>query len=251
MEFFSHLEEFRKRLIYALIPFALASLLSYFFSRPLIDFLTLPLRQTSAQAILIFQAPHEAFLIHLKAAALAGFILTSPVFVAQAWLFVAPGLYPHEKRTLRQLIVFTVSLFLSGVVFAYALAIPWGLQFLLSFQTQSLKPLLAVDAYFSFLIGMMFAFGILFDFPVIVVGLVQLGIMKSETLAKSRRLIIVMIFVVAAILTPSPDPVSQCLLAVPLVVLFEISYWLARFLEERKPAFSEAGPPKPRNVTAK
>ena len=132
------------------------------------------------------------------------------------------------------IIVVSLLLFLCGMCFAYYLVIPLGLHFLLSFQTESLRPLLAIGPYFSFLIGMILAFGVLFDFPVFVVGLVQLGITDSRTLSKARKTIIVCIFIAAAILTPSPDPVSQLLLAVPLLVLFEISLLIAKRIERRK-----------------
>lgn len=234
-DYLSHLEELRRRLIFSLIFFAVASVVSYFFSHQLLDFLTQPLRRYEAGTQLFFQRPYEAFLTHLKVAALAGLIISLPVFFMQGWLFVAPGLYAHERRTVSFLIFFSVVFFLLGAVFAYLVVIPWGLHFLLSFQTQSLKPLLGIGPYFSFLIGMVLAFGFLFDIPLILVGLVKLGVVRSQTLAKGRKWIIVGIFVLAAILTPSPDPVSQLLLAGPLLLLFEISLAVSRLTERRNP----------------
>ncbi len=234
-ELTSHLEELRKRLILCLIVFGAASFVSYFFSRPLLDFLTWPLRHFT-NASLYFQKPHEAFFVALKTAAFSGFFFSSPVLFAQAWFFVSPGLYPAERKWVLPLIAISTVLFLTGAAFSYALVIPWGLQFLLSFQTESLKPILDIGAYFSFLTGMMLAFGILFDFPVILIGLVKLGLIQTRTLKASRKIMIVLIFVAAAILTPSPDPVSQLMLAVPLWVFFELSLLICGVIEKRRAA---------------
>ncbi len=232
-DYVSHFEELRRRLLTALAVWALASLACWFFSHQLIEFLTEPLRRFR-ETQLFFDKPYEAFLTHLKAAMLCGLIISSPVILTQIWFFVAPGLYPGEKKILLPLAGASVLLFLAGVFFAYAVAVPWGLGFLLEFQTASLRPLIGIGPYFSFLTGMILAFGLLFDFPVFVVGLVRLGVVSVQTLEGLRRPIIVILFVVAAILTPSPDPVSQMILALPLWLLFEVSLRVARRSE--KPA---------------
>jgi len=233
-DFISHLEEFRYRLIVSLVTFVAVSVISYFFSKQILDFLIEPLRRHQ-EVQLYFQKPYEAFLIHLQVAALSGVVVASPVLVTQLWLFIAPGLFEHEKRVALPLILITTLLFFSGVIFAYRVVIPWGLYFLLSFQTESLKPLLGVGPYFSFLIGMILACGVLFDFPVMLVGLVQLGILRTAQIARARRAVIVVIFIVAAVLTPSPDPISQLMLALPLLGLFEISLAVARVIEKKRP----------------
>jgi len=233
VDFFSHLEELRRRLIVSLVVFSVASVAAYFFSAALLDWLIEPL-QRFQPVDLVFQKPYEAFLTHLKVATFAGFVFSSPVFFTELWLFISPGLYEKEKKVLLPLILISVFLFLFGTFFAYGVVIPWGLRFLLSFQTESLKPLLSIASYFSFLIGMMIAFGVLFDFPVVLIGLVQLKLVKTKTLAKSRKLILVLILIAAAVLTPSPDPASQLALALPLFLLFEISLSIGRWLESRE-----------------
>lgn len=235
----AHLEELRKRLIVCLLAFAVASFIAYFFAKPILDFLTWPLREHTT-ATLYFQKPHEAFFVTLKTAAFAGFFFSSPVIFTQTWLFVSPGLYPQERKWVLPLIFISTILFLTGAFFSYALVVPWGLQFLLSFQTESLKPILDITAYFSFLTGMMLAFGVLFDFPVALIGLVKLGLVKTRTLKASRKIMVVMIFVAAALLTPSPDPFSQLMLALPLWVFFEVSLVICGVIEKRKEA---SGPP--------
>ncbi len=231
-EFFLHLEELRQRLLFSLCVFFAAFVVSFYFSHALLDFLIGPLRAFN-QSQIYFQEPYEAFLIHIQIAALAAFVISSPVLLTQMWVFIAPGLYEKEKKLFVPVIAASIALFLFGTWFAYQFAIPWGLYFLLSFQTESLRPLLRIGPYFSFLIGMVLAFGVLFEFPVVIIGLVKLGIVNTRALAKSRRIIIVVLFIVAAILTPSPDPFSQVLLALPLFLLFEGSLWIARCMERR------------------
>jgi sec-independent protein translocase protein TatC len=230
--FLEHLEELRKRLLVSLAAIGICAIVAYFFSGPFIDFLILPLRKFTA-AELYFQTPYEAFLAHLKVSFLAGVLLSSPVFLTQLWLFVSPGLYPHEKRAAIPLIFVSIVLFLLGAAFAFWILIPLGLRFLLAFQTEALKPLLGIGPYFSFLIGMILACGIVFDLPIVVLGLVRVGILNSEKLKKSRKGVIVLIFVLAAVLTPSPDVVSQVLLAVPLLLLYEGCIWAAKWVRKK------------------
>jgi len=232
-DFLSHLEELRKRLLTILGSFVFFSVAAYFFSGALIEFLIFPLRQHQ-DAHLIFQTPYEAFLIHVKVAAVAGFLFSLPVLFWQFWLFVSPGLYGEEKRFFFPLIIICCLLFVAGCAFAYYLVVPFGLHFLLAFQTESLRPFIGIAPYFSFLLGMVLALGLLFDFPVVIWGLIRLGVVKSETFAKARKVIIVGIFIAAAVLTPSPDPVSQLLLAVPLLILFEVSLAVARITEKAR-----------------
>lgn len=231
-EFASHFEELRRRLIVCLLAFVLASVAAYFFSAQILDFLTRPL-ELSEGVQLYFHKPYEAFVIRIKAAALTGGVLCLPLFFLQAWLFTAPGLYEREKRLLAALTGCSVAFFVFGAAFAYQLVIPWGLRFLLSFQTPEMKALLGVDPYFSFLASMVVSFGLVFDFPVVIVGLTKLGILKSRTLAKARKGFVVGILILAALLTPSPDPVSQLALAIPLWILFEVSLGVSRWTERR------------------
>ena len=206
-------------------------MVAYFFSPHIIDFLIAPLRKFHP-VDLVFQRPYEAFFTHIKAAGITGFVIACPILFTELWLFLKPGLYQHEKRILFSLSLCSVLFFVAGAAFAYWVAIPFGLDFLLSYQTESLKPFIGIEAYFSFLIGMILAFGLLFDFPILILGLVKLNIVKSERIAKSRKVIIVVIFIVAAVLTPSPDPISQLILALPLWVLFEISLIAAKVMEK-------------------
>lgn len=228
-----HLDELRKRILICLAAFAVATLISCFFSKQILEFMTWPLRRYTDTA-LYFQKPHEAFFVSIKVSAFAGFFFSLPVVLTQVWGFISPALYAHEKKWFVPVVSSSIVLFFAGAFFAYAFVVPFGLQFLLSFQTESLKPILDISSYVSFLTGMLLAFGILFDFPVVLIGLVKLRVVSSRTLAKSRKLAIVLIFVAAALLTPSPDPVSQCLLAFPLLLLFELSLLISARMENRQ-----------------
>ena len=230
-QFLDHLEEFRRRLIICLVALTLATTVSFFLSRQILDFLTLPLLKHQ-EASLYFQTPYEAFMVHVKAALMTGILVSLPIWMTQLWYFVTPGLYEKERRALTPLIFCSFALFLLGCAFAYYLIIPAGLNFLLAFGSQSLKPMLTVGPYVSFFLGMILACGALFDFPVIMIGLVKLGVVSTNSMAKARKTIIVIIFVIAAIVTPSPDPFSQLLLAIPLWIFFEASLVICRRFEK-------------------
>lgn len=232
-DFTDHLEELRKRILISLVSFVLFAVIAYFFSHHLIEFLILPLRQHK-EAQLIFQTPSEAFLTHLKVSGFAGLLFSLPVMFFQFWFFVSPGLYAKEKKTFLPLCIISIALFFAGAALAFFLVIPWGLAFLLSFQTDSLKPLFAIGPYFSFLINIVLVFGVLFDFPVVLAGLVKMGVLRVGALAKGRKITIVGIFVVSAVLTPA-DPISQIMLAIPLWLLFELTLIVAKTLEPASP----------------
>lgn len=139
----------------------------------------------------------------------------------ELWLFVAPGLHRREKKLAVLLISASTFLFLAGAAFAFWVLVPWGLGFFLGFQTDSLRPLLGINAYFSFLGGTVLASGLAFDLPVVILGLVRLGILNPEALRRARRFVIVLCFILAGVITPTTDPATQILLTLPLLLLYE------------------------------
>jgi len=232
--FLDHLEELRRRLLVSLTAFGIFSAASCFFSKSLVEFLTFPLRQLDlVNQDLYFTAPYEAFLVHLKVSLLTGLLAGSPVLFYQLWGFVAPGLHRRERALVLPLTLLSVFLFLAGAAFAFFVVVPTGLQFLLSFKTYSIQPLLGIDPYFSFLVGMILACGILFDLPVVVLGLVQAGVIGPQALRNARKGVIVSVFLLAAILTPSPDPVGQLLLAIPIILLYEVCVRVAKWFSAK------------------
>lgn len=209
------------------------SVVAYFFSEPLLDFLIRPLKGIRSP-LLYFQAPHEAFLVRLKVSLLAGLLAGSPVFLSQLWLFIVPGLHRRERRILLPLILISAFLFLLGSAFAFGVLIPVGLQFLLSFQTTQLRPLLAIGPYFSFLMTLVLCSGVLFVLPVIILGLVAMRLLNVRTLERSRKEAIVLVLLLAAILTPSSDPMGQILLSLPLFLLYEGCIWVGKGIEKKR-----------------
>lgn len=236
--FLDHLEELRWRLLASLAALGIFSVGAYFFSSPLLEFLTLPLRELR-EGELYFHAPYEAFLIRLQVSLGAGLVAASPVFLTELWIFLSPGLHRGEKRLVLSLLFISIFLFLAGAAFAFLVLVPFGLQFFLGFQTESLRPLLGIGPYLSFLLGTVLACGIVFDLPVVLLGLVEARVLSVETLRHSRKGVILLLFILAAVLTPSGDPASQILLALPLLLLYEGCVRVAGWRERRKKACAQ------------
>jgi sec-independent protein translocase protein TatC len=240
-----HLEELRKRLFNCLGAIGVGSILGYVFSDSLLEIILKPLWD-QGEAVYFFSVP-EAFIVKLKIALITGLLLSLPFILWQAWSFIAPGLHEHEKRWTRVLLYSSLALFVIGALFGFFLVIPVGIRFLMSFQSHLVRPMISVSQYVSFIGMMVLAFGIMFEFPALMVGLVLIGIVSTETLSRWRKWIIVGIVFLAALLTPGPDVASQILLATPLYVLFEACLLLARFLEARQKAAGQVVGPLARS----
>jgi len=228
LPFTSHLEELRRRLIYAVVAIVLAAIIAFLFAKQLFYFLAQPLvKILPANQPMIFTALTEAFFTYFKVALLAGFFLASPVVFYQLWKFIAPGLYEHEKKFVIPFVISATVFFILGGAFAYYIVFPFGFKFFLGFSTDYLKLLPKMNEYFSLSLKLIFAFGIVFEMPVITFFLAKMGVVNGEMLSSKRRYAIVLVFVVAALLTP-PDVGTQLLMAGPLILLYEVSVWVAR-----------------------
>lgn len=231
-----HLIELRTRLLWSLAALLVAFLVCFAFSRPLFAILVQPL-VAAGQDRVIFTQVFEAFFVQVRVALFGALMLAFPVIATQAWRFVAPGLYRQEKAALLPFLVATPFLFSLGAAFAYFVAIPVALRFLLGFQgelggvTQEALP--SVGQYLSFVMQFLFAFGAAFLLPILLMLLTRAGILTLDQLVKGRRYAIVIAFVIAAIFTP-PDVVSQLLLAVPLCILYEVAIVAIRLTERRR-----------------
>jgi sec-independent protein translocase protein TatC len=181
----------------------------------------------------IFTAPTEAFFIRLKVAALAGAFLSLPVILWQIWRFVSVGLTPKERRYALSLLPFSLILFVAGGAFAFFAILPVGVRFLLSYQTETLVPMISIGAYTSFATAFVLAFGLVFQLPVVILLLARIGIVTPATLAAGRRYALLAIVVASAVLTPGGDIFSQLLMAVPTYLLYEVSIWIARVVAPR------------------
>ena len=230
----SHLIELRQRLVRSLLAVAVLFIPAFFFSAELYDFLAMPLVSSLPQGSkMIATGVITPFLIPMKIAAMAAFLVALPYILYEAWAFVAPGLYAHEKRLVLPLVVSSTFLFFAGMAFCYFIVFGKVFQFIANFAPKSVSVAPDIEAYFNFVLGMFLAFGIAFEVPVVVVVLVLTGLVNTDQLKEFRGYVIVAIFVVAAIVTP-PDVVSQISLAIPMCLLYEAGIFFARLVEKRR-----------------
>jgi sec-independent protein translocase protein TatC len=184
---------------------------------------------------LIYTGLPEAFFTFLKVSFLAGLMIASPVIIYQFWMFVAPGLYAREKRLLLPIVFLSTLFFVGGALFGYFIVFPFGFKFFLGFATETIRPMPSMKEYLSFSAKLLLAFGLVFELPLVITFLARLGLVSVEFLKKNRKYALLLFFVAAAILTP-PDVVTQIMMALPLMLLYEISIIGARIFGRKKEA---------------
>ncbi len=231
MSFFDHLEELRWRVIRALLAVAVGTIIAWIFIDWLMNgvllhpVITLNANLTGSQQPIHLQnlKPFGQLMLYMEVAIVAGILLALPYIFYQLWAFIAPGLMPKERKYIRSIVFFSTFCFLAGVVFAYFVMLPAALTFFAGFGTPEIQNNIAINEYMSFIISVLLAAGVVFELPMVSWFLSKLGILTPAFMRKYRRHAIVVIFILAAVLTPGTDPVSQILLAIPLVVLYEVS----------------------------
>jgi sec-independent protein translocase protein TatC len=239
--FMKHLEELRKRLVSSAIAVGACFVVCYIFAERLFAILVSPLKAQMVEGDkLIFTNLPEMFLTYLKTAFIAAILLASPFIFYQIWMFVAPGLYQKEKKYLFPFVFFSTILFVGGSLFGYFVVFPFGFKFFLGFATDYIQALPSVKQYFSFAVKLLFAFGVVFELPVVIFFLTKIGIVTTAQLQKKRKYAILMTFVLAAILTP-PDVITQCMMAGPLIILYELGILISRIAGSKRVVEEESG----------
>ncbi len=230
----SHLGEIRKRLVRAAIAAGMGFAITYAFSEKLFEILAYPLKANMPPGDrLIYTSLPEMFFIYIKTALVAGLLLAAPYVFYQVYLLIAPGLYQKERRTIIPFVLCSTVLFVGGSLFGYFVVFPSGFKFFLAFSNESIRALPSVRQYFSLAVKLLFAFGFVFELPVVVFFLSRMGVVTADFLKQKRRYAILLIFIIAALLTP-PDVISQFMMAGPLMALYEISILIAKLAGKKK-----------------
>jgi len=238
-----HLAELRDRLIVCLIAIGIGFAISYNYSQQLFEIMARPMTQAMPPGTtFVFTGAAEALFTYLKISLLAGVVLVSPVIIYEIWAFVAPGLYQHERRWIIPIVFFSTIFFLSGIIFGYYIVLPVGFKFFLSFATDIIRPLPSMREYFSFVFRFLLAFGLVFEMPIAIFFLSKMGVVDAKMLSTYRKYSILLIFIAAAILTPTPDVFSQLLMAGPMMVLYEVGIVVARVFGKKKVGAMESIP---------
>jgi len=233
MSFLDHVEELRWRILKSLGAITVASIPCGIYWKNIFNIaLLFPLRFTNPKPHLIFTTPSEGVVLSIQIAIISGLIISSPVIFYQLWKFISPGLYKNERQVVLPLVFFTSISFLAGIAFSYVV-LPFFLRFLVSFGQGTLEPFFKAGEYIGFVLKIALAFGLVFELPVVAWVLTRAGIITPKFLVDKIRYAIVVIFIVAAVLTP-PDVLSQLVMAVPLVVLYIISIGVSRYAARDK-----------------
>jgi sec-independent protein translocase protein TatC len=232
MSFLDHIEELRWRIIYALIGIVLFTIVAWIFIDPLVEFVLLkPARD--ANASLQNLRPFGQLFLYVQVAIIVGIVASLPNIFYQLWQFIAPALKKRERKYILWIVFFSTFCFLAGIAFAYFVMLPLAMKFAAQFGSEAIKNEFSIEEYMSIIISVMLAAGVVFELPMISFFLSKLGILTPLFMRKYRRHAIVIILILSAILTPGADPVSQVILAVPLVLLYEISIFISKLSSKK------------------
>lgn len=247
-----HLGELRKRITISLVALFITFIVAFNYSEDIFKFIMFPLRYNLDFSVknmyvhfapqdklqntkLVFLAPAEAFWMNLKVSFVVGLILSLPVIFLQLWKFISPGLLPKEKKYVFPFILSATTLFLFGAAFCFFIVLPFAMGFLLTYKVGDfLMPMLSVGQYVDFCLKFILAFGVVFELPIIIIFLTKMGIVTPKTLAKNRKYAVLIAFIAAAFLTPTPDAFNQTLMAVPIILLYEIGIWISPLFAKKE-----------------
>jgi len=227
MSFLEHLDELRTRLIVSAAAVVVGFLIAFPFAQRLWAFVLVPLTSAVPSGSFIFTQPAEGFLLQIKTAALAGLMLSSPVILIQIWLFIAPGLYAHEKKFAIPFVFLATTFFVAGAAFSHYVLFPWAWTFFASFSTDYLEFLPSIGPAFALYVRLLLACGLVFQMPTVVFFLARIGLATPGFLIRNTKYAILIIFILAAVLTPDANPVTQAMMAAPMIALYGLSILIA------------------------
>ncbi len=245
-----HLGELRNRIVVTLVFVIITFGVCFYYSEHIFSLITSPLHRTLSFSLespfisivpsnnpdlkLIFVAPAEAIWMHIKISFVASFVICSPLIFFEIWRFIAPGLLEKERKYAIPFVFITSFLFFIGAAFCFMIVLPFAMNFLLTYKVENLQPMIAVGKYTDFCLKFVLAFGAMFELPVVTVFLTKMGIVTPEFLAKNRKYAVLIAFVAAALLTPTPDAFNQSLMAIPMIFLYEAGILASRILNRKK-----------------
>lgn len=218
-----HLTELRKRLIISFASVILMACLAYYFSEDILALIIKPAGK------LYYMRPTEAFFTYMKISLYAGLLASSPIIIYQIWAFIMPALTKGEKKISNFLVPVAIMLFWIGIIFSYYLVLPAAIKFFVGFATDELQPLFSIGQYLDFVVAFVLPFGLLFELPLIIMILANFNIVSSTMLRHNRKYFILLAFIIGAIVSPTPDMFSQTMMAMPMIILYEISYYIIRY----------------------
>ncbi len=234
MSFFEHLAELRKRLFYSFIALISAFGVSWNFSKDIYNFLARPVLKFLPEGEkLAFTSIVDPFMMYLKVSFLAGIFIASPFIFLQLWLFISPGLYPHERKYIIPFVLFTTIFFISGGAFGYYILFPIACKFFLSLGSD-FKPVITIRQYFDLIIKILIGSGIVFEIPTVTFLLARLGIVTPRFLIKNLGIAVIVIFIIAAVITPTGDMITQTIMAIPMLALYVLSILIAFIFQRRE-----------------
>lgn len=243
-----HLSELRRRILIPLATLFAGFILAFTYSEEIFEVLSLPLKSElklsftnpyihkikKASTPLVFLAPAEAFWMHMKISFVTALVISLPVIFSQFWRFISPGLLSKEKKYFLPFILSATALFFVGVSFCFFIVLPFAMTFLLGYKTGNIIPMISVGNYVDFCLKFILAFGVVFELPLIIVFLTKFGIVSPKMLVKQRKYAVLSSFIISAILTPTPDAFNQILMAVPIMLLYEIGIILSRVVYRKR-----------------
>jgi len=240
MGLLEHVDELRSRIFKSVIAIVILFAVSFAFSEEILNFLKQPLVRALPKGAnaLHFTGPMDVFMAQCKLSLFVAMVVGCPIWLYQLWRFVEPALYPHEKKYALPFLMSAVLLFATGIIFCFELMIPWSLNYLIGLGSTVATPIITISDYMSLLTLLMLGFGLIFETPIILIVLSMVGVLSAETLRSNRRIVIVAIFILSAFITPTPDPVGQLIMAIPMYFFYEISIFIIQIIDKKRNAVS-------------